>query len=111
MFALGQDDTLKQRFQDPPRAKQIIERSERPGLRRPGRSLQVRPRRRDHQMTAVRQHHDQLQATATAHPAQQLKRAALPCMTGPQHTHQRREAIEVGSVSSLPSTPFLGTSF
>ena len=55
-------------------------------------------------MAAVRQHQDQLQPAAAAHPPHQLKRAALPCMTRPQHPHRRREAIEMGSVSCLPLT-------
>ena len=48
------------RVQDPPRGEQIIERPHRPDLRRSGRGAQIGPRRRDHQVAAVRQHHDQL---------------------------------------------------
>ena len=55
------------------------------GSRR-GRALQIRPRRRHQQMAAVGQHQDQLQPPTAAHPPHQLKRAALPRMTRPQHT-------------------------
>jgi hypothetical protein len=103
IISRGQDDTLNQRPQDPPRSEQIIKRSERPDLRPPGRRVQVRPHRRDHQVAAIGQHQDQLQSAATAHPAQQLKRPALPRMTRPQNPDCRREAIEVGLVSCLPS--------
>jgi hypothetical protein len=101
---LGQDDTINQPIQDASHGEQISERSQRPRLDRLGRGLQVGPHRRHHQMAAVRQHEDQLQPTPPAHPPHQLKRAALPRMPRPHDPHRRREAIEVGSVSCLPST-------
>jgi hypothetical protein len=102
IIPLAQDDTLKQRLEHPPRRQQIIKRSQRARPGRFDRALQIGPRRRHHQVAAVRQHHDQLEPAAAAHPSHQLKRAALPRVTRPQHPHRRREAIEVGSVSRLP---------
>jgi hypothetical protein len=109
MIALSQDGTLKHRLQDPPRRQQIIQRPQRPRLDRLGSGLQVSPRGRDHQVAAVRQHQDQLELTPPAHPPHPLKRAALPRMPTPDDPDRRREAIEMGSVSCLPSTEFSTT--
>jgi hypothetical protein len=108
MIPLAQDRTLKQRLKHPPHREQIIKRAERP-RRRLDRAPQISPRGRDHQMTAVRQHHDQLQPTMTVHPTHQLKRAALPRVTRPKNPHRRRETIEVGLMSCLPSIAFSTT--
>jgi predicted metal-dependent phosphoesterase TrpH len=103
IIPLAQDDTLNQPVQDSARSQQIVKRSQRARPGRFDRALQIRPRRRHHQVAAVRQHQDQLEPAATAHPAHQRKGAALPRMTRPHDPHRRREAIEVGSVSCLPS--------
>ncbi|MDP9135330.1 MAG: hypothetical protein M3N56_10960, partial [Actinomycetota bacterium] len=69
IIAPGQDDTLDQRLQHPPRLQEIVKRAQRPRRRRrPGRAPQVGPRGRDHQMAAVWQHQDQLEPAAAAHP-------------------------------------------
>jgi hypothetical protein len=112
MIALGEDDTVQQRLQHPPDREQIIKRGQRARLgrlRRGGRRLKIRPRGRNEQRAAVRQHHDQLQPAPAAHPTPQLKRAALPRMRTPNDPHRRREAIEVGLVSCLPSIGFSTT--
>jgi len=103
MIALGQDNTVKQRPEHPSRRQQILKRPQRPRDRLAVRDLQVGPRGRDHQMAAVRQHHDQLQPTTAAHPPHQLKRLTVPCVMSADDPHRPREAIEVGSVSCLPS--------
>jgi hypothetical protein len=102
IIAPGQDDTLDQPLQHPPRLQEIVKGAQRPRRRRPGRPPQVGPRGRDHQMAAVWQHHDQLEPAASAHPPHQLKRAVLPRMPRPHDPHPRRKAIEVGNVSCLP---------
>jgi len=104
IIAPGQDDTLDQRLQHPPRLQEIVKRAQRPRRRRPGRAPQVSPRGRDHQMASVWQHHDQLELAASAHPPHQLKRAVLPRMPHPHDPHPLRKAIEMGSLSSLPLT-------
>ena len=73
-------------------------------------AFEICPGSRNEQGTAVRQHQDQLKLTPAAHPAGEPKRAALQRMAGPHNSDRRREAIEVGSVSCLPLTPFHGTS-
>jgi len=103
MIALGQDDTLEQRLEHPSRGEQIPKRAQRPRPDRPRRGLQIGPRGRDHQMTGVRQDQDQLQPPAPVHPAHQLKRLSLPRMRASDDPHRRREAIEVGLVSCVPS--------
>jgi len=104
IIALAQDGTLKQRLHHPPCGEQVIERAQRPSGRRwVGRRVQVGPRGRNQKVAAVRQHQDQLKLAAPAHPAQQLKRLSLPRVPPPQHPHRRREAIEVGLMSCLPS--------
>jgi hypothetical protein len=105
----AQDDTLNQRVQDSARHQQIVKRSQRARPGRFDRALQIGPRRRHHQVAAVRKHQDQLEPAAAAHPPHQLERAALPRVTRPHHPHRRREAIEVGSVSCLPSIEFSTT--
>lgn len=88
MIALGQDDTLKQRLEDPSRGEQILKRAQRP---RPGwrwRGLQIGPRGRDHQTTGVREDHDQLEAPAAVHPAHQLKRLSLPRVPSSNDPHR-----------------------
>jgi len=52
---------------------------------------------------SVRHNENQLKPPAAAHPADQLERAALQRMTCPHDPHPLREAIEVCSVSCLPS--------
>jgi hypothetical protein len=104
IIALGQDDTRKQRLEHPPRREKIIQRRQRPTVRRSRHCLKVGPHGRDHQVAAVRQHDDQLQPTAAPHPPHQPKRAALPRMPSPDDPHRRRKAIEMGSVSCLPLT-------
>jgi hypothetical protein len=78
IISLGQDDTPNQRPQDLSHRQQIRERSERARHRRSRRRLQIGPGGWDQQMTAVRQHQDQLQPPPPAHPAHQLERATLP---------------------------------
>ena len=106
MIALGQDDTLKQRLQDATGSQQLPKRGKRPRHHRLRLGLQIRPLRRQKQRAAVREHEDQLQPTPAAHPAPQLKRAALPRVTPPDDLHPLRVAIEVGSVSCLPMSRF-----
>jgi hypothetical protein len=103
IIPLAQDDTLNQRVQDSARSQQIVKRSQRARPGRFDRALQIGPRRRHHQVAAVRQHQDQLEPPATAHPPHQLKRTALPRVTRPHNPHRHREAVEVGSLSRLPS--------
>ncbi|MBV8868658.1 MAG: hypothetical protein JOY65_04480 [Acetobacteraceae bacterium] len=104
MIALALDDTLEHRIEHPAGGEQIIQRRQRPRLQCLDRRLQVGPCRRDQQASAIRQRHEQLQPTVAVHPAGQLKRPALPRMPTTDDPHRRREAIEVGSVSCLPST-------
>src|ERR1039458_130273 len=85
-----------------PHRQQAPHRPPRPRLERLDRTLQIRPRRRDQQPTAVRQHQDQLQPPPAAHPPDQLERAALQRMPLPNDPDRRREPIEVGLVSCLP---------
>jgi hypothetical protein len=103
IISLPADDTLQQRLQHPPRGEEIIKRPQRPGRWRLGRRLQVGPGGREQQTAAIRELDDQLQPPVTAHPPDQLKRAALPRVSRPQHPNRRRVAIEVGLVSCLPS--------
>jgi hypothetical protein len=100
----GQDDTLKHRREHPRQRQQIIQRAEHPRPRGSGRRLEVRPRRRDQRPAPVRQRQDQLKPAATAHPPDQGKRAAFPRVTRAHDPHPPRKAVEVGSVSCLPST-------
>jgi hypothetical protein len=120
IIAPGQDDTaptsplLKQTgtqhaVQHPPHRQQVPHRAHRPRLERLDRTLQIRPRRREQQPTAVRQHQDQLQPPPAAHPPDQLERAALQRMPLPNDPDRRREPIEVGLVSCLPSIAFSTT--
>jgi hypothetical protein len=88
MIALGQDETLQQRFEHSSRGEQILKRAQRPRPDRPGRGLQIRPRSRDHQMAGIRQDQDQLKAPAPVHPAHQLKRLSLPRMRAPNDPHR-----------------------
>jgi hypothetical protein len=108
IISLPADDTLQQRIQHSTRGEQIIKRPQRPGRWRLGRGLQVSPGGREQQTAAVRQLDDQLQPSMAAHPPGQLKRAALPRVSRPQHPNRRWEAIEVGLVSCLPLTAFRG---
>jgi len=87
--------------QHTPRSQQIRQRAQRPGRQRRGVTLQIGPRRRYQQAAAVRQHDEQLELPAAAHPPDQLKRAALQRVPWPHDPHRRREAIEVGLVSCL----------
>jgi hypothetical protein len=66
-------------------------------------AFEICPCGRDEQGAAVRQHQDQLELPAAAHPADQLKRATLQRVARPHDTDRRREAVEVGSVSCLLS--------
>jgi len=66
-------------------------------------ALEICPICGDEQATAVLKHEDQLELAPAAHPAGQLERAALKRMARAHNPDQRREAIEVGSVSCLPS--------
>jgi hypothetical protein len=104
IISLPADETLQQRLQHPPRGEQIVERPQRSGRWRLGRGLQVGPGGRQQQTAAVRELDDQLQPPVAAHPPGQLKRAALPRVSRPQHPNRRREAIEVGLVSCVPLT-------
>jgi hypothetical protein len=115
VISLAPDDTAPDRrnvaetspkhaVQHLPRRQQVLQRAQRSRHHRTHRTLEVRPRRRHRQSAAVVQHQNQLQPSAAAHPPDQLKRAALQRMTRPHHPHARREAIEVGLVSCLPST-------
>ena len=72
-------------------------------------AFEICPGGRNEQGTAIRQHQDQLKLTPAAHPAGEPKRAALQPMAGPHNSDRRREAIDVGSVSCLPSTGFSTT--
>jgi hypothetical protein len=72
-------------------------------------ALKICPFCRDKQRAAVPKHKDQLQLAPAAHPARQLKRATLQRMTRAHDPDGRREAIEVGSVSCLPSIAFSTT--
>jgi predicted metal-dependent phosphoesterase TrpH len=120
IIAPGPDDTAPRRqiaaqtitqhpVQDPPRRQQILQRAQRPRHSRAHRALQISPRRRDQQPAAIRQHQDQLQPPAAAHPPDQLKRAARLRVARPHHPHARRKAIEVGLVSCLLSIGFSTT--
>jgi hypothetical protein len=80
IIPLGQDGTREQRHQHPPQRQQIRERPERARHQRFRRSVQIGPGSRDQQMTAIRQHQNQLQPTAAAHPPHQLKRTTFPRM-------------------------------
>ena len=71
--------------------------------------LEICPFCGDEQATAVLKHEDQLQLAPAAHPARQLKRAALQRVTRAHDPDRRREAIEVGSVSCLSSIAFSTT--
>lgn len=73
-------------------------------------SLKICPFCGDKHGAAVLEHQDQLKLTPAAHPAGQLKRAALKRVAGPYDPDGRREAIEVGSVSCLLSTASRTTS-
>jgi hypothetical protein len=88
--------------QHPSHRQQILERPQRPRRRRPS-AHQVRPGRRNERAAAVRQHEQQLEPAIPAHPADQLKRAALQRVPGARDPDRRREAIEVGSVPCLLS--------
>jgi hypothetical protein len=102
-------NSLQHTIEHSPRRQQVLQRPERPRRRRVGVTLEIRPFCRDKQGAAVRKHHDQLQLTPAAHPARQLKRAALQRVTRAHDPDGRREAIEVGSVSCLPSIGFSTT--
>ena len=68
--------------------------------------LEICPFCGDEQATAVLKHEDQLELAPPPHPAGQLKRAALKRVARAHNADRRREAIEVGSVSCLPSIEF-----
>ncbi|HEY3728292.1 MAG TPA: transposase [Solirubrobacteraceae bacterium] len=89
--------------QHPPHRQQIPDRTKRTRRLRSGATLQISPRRRNERPAAIRPHQQQLQPTSPAHPPGQLKRTPLQRMARPNHPDHRREAIEVGSVSCLPS--------
>ena len=68
--------------------------------------LEICPFCGDEQATAVLKHEDQIELAPPAHPAGQLERAALKRVACAHNPDRRREAIEVGSVSCLPSIAF-----
>jgi hypothetical protein len=107
----GQDATPQQTVEHATRLKQIGERGKRARRRLLGGRLEIGPPGRDQRAAAVRQDEDQLEPPAATHPADQLKRAALQWVTRPHDPHPLREAVEVGSVSCLPSTAFPTISF
>jgi hypothetical protein len=72
-------------------------------------SLKICPFCGDKHGAAVLEHQYQLKLAPTAHPAGELKRAALKRVAGPYDPDGRREAIEVGSVSCLLSIAFSTT--
>jgi len=72
-------------------------------------ALEICPFCGDQQATTVLKHHDQLKLALAAHPARHLERAALKRVARAHDPHRRREAIEVGSVSCLPSIAFSTT--
>jgi len=71
--------------------------------------LEICPFCGDEQATAVLKHEDQIELAPPAHPAGQLERAALKRVARAHNPDRRREAIEVGSVSCLPSIAFSTT--
>jgi len=71
--------------------------------------LEICPLCGDEQATAVLKHEDQLELAPPAHPAGQLERAAPKRVARAHNPDRRREAIEVGSVSCLPSIGFSTT--
>jgi hypothetical protein len=101
-------DSLQHAIEHPPRRQQVVQRPERPCRWQVGVALEIRPFCGDKQGAAVLKHQDQLQLAPAAHPARQLKRAALQRVTRAHDPDGRREAIEVGSVSCLPLIPFRG---
>jgi hypothetical protein len=114
IIAPGQDDTApvgrlirqvstQHAVQHPSHRQQLLGRAQRARGQRPGLTLQIAPRRRDPGAAAVRQHQEQIEPPAAAHPPDQLKRADVQRMARPHHPDCRREAIEVGSVSCLLS--------
>jgi hypothetical protein len=100
----GQDATPQHTVEHAARLEQIGERGKRPAARPLAGRLEIRPPGRDQRAAAVRQDEDQLEPTPTAHPADQLKRAARQWVTRPHDPHRLRETLEVGSVSCVPST-------
>jgi hypothetical protein len=100
----GQDATPQHTVEHAARLEQIGERGKRARSRPLGGRLEISPPGRNQRAAAVRQHQDQAQRATAAHPADQLKRAALQWVTRPHDPHRLREAVEVGSVSCLPST-------
>ncbi len=102
-------DSLQHAIEHSPRRQQVLQRPERPRRWRLGVALEIRPICGDKQGAAVVKHHDQLQLAPAAHPASQLKRAALQRVTCAHDPDGRREAIEVGSLSCLLSIAFSTT--
>jgi hypothetical protein len=105
----GQDATPQHTVEHAARLKQIGEPGKRARRRPLGGRLEIGPPGRDQRAAAVRQHQDQAQRATAAHPADQLQRAALQWVTRPHHPHRLRKAVEVGSVSRLPSIAFSTT--
>ena len=68
--------------------------------------LEICPFCGDEHATAVLKHEDQIELAPPAHPAGQLERAAQKRVARAHNPDRRREAIEVGSVSCLPSIAF-----
>ena len=93
--------TAQHTVQHAPHRQQILQRAQCPRCRRPGpTALQIGPRRWNEHPAAVRQHQQELEPAMPAHPADQLKRAALQRVPHARDPDRRREPIERGSVSS-----------
>jgi hypothetical protein len=105
----GQDATPQHTVEHTARLEQIGERGKRARRRLLGGRLEVGPPHRDQRAAAVRKDQDETQRATAAHPTDQLKGAALQWVTRPHDPHRLREAVEVGSVSCLPSIEFSTT--
>jgi hypothetical protein len=105
----GQDATPQHTVEHAARLEQIGERGKRARRRPLGGRLEIGPPGRDQRAAPVRKDEDQLEPLAATHPADQLERAALQWVTRPHHPHPLREAVEVGSLSCLPSRRFRTT--
>ena len=108
IIALGQDDTLEQRLQHPPRREQILQRAQRPRRRRPGRAPPGRstPPGSSAWLPSGSTRISSSRAAA-AHPPHQLKRAALPRVTraarpAPSPGSHRGGQCVVSSFEAIP---------
>lgn len=107
MIGLLGVQAVKQPIDDGAGVQQVADRTQQLGLLiRGGRGLQVSPGGRYQALAAVGQDQDQIKLTTAPHPPEEAQPSAFERVGTPDDRDLGRKALEMGSVSGFPSTPF-----